>query len=396
MSEASIASLITPLSTDEVRGSIYNVLAATGVTTSTWKPGAVVRTIISGVSIVLAGLSVFIAFLARSAFLPLATGEWLRLVALYTYNVVRIEATFASGTVTLTNSSGGIYTVAAGGLVVRNPTTRKTYVNASGFTLGAGATLDVIVIATEVGSGSTSFVGEVSEMVTGFLGVTCSNAAPLVGTDVEADPALRLRCTDKLGSLSPNGPSDAYGYFSRSAKRADGSSIGVTRVRAVPGVGRIDLYAATATGGVPGTANDLNTDLGRIDDLLQRNVVPLCVVLQTWAASTVSVPVTYKLWLYNTSGLTEADIKAAVVAELEAYFATTPIGGTIISGGPGTLYVSELHAVIGRARYNGTPLPIARVDLLGPSDDVAMAVGSIPVLGTVSATITQLSTTGGI
>jgi hypothetical protein len=96
--------LITPLSFDEIRASIYNVLAATGVTTSTWKPGAVVRTIISGVAIVLAGLSAFIALLAASAFLPLATGEWLRLVALYVFNVVRIEATFATGSVTLVNN----------------------------------------------------------------------------------------------------------------------------------------------------------------------------------------------------------------------------------------------------------------------------------------------------
>jgi hypothetical protein len=390
-----VDALITPLSFDEIRASIYNVLAATGVTTSTWKPGAVVRTIISGVAIVLAGLSAFIALLAASAFLPLATGEWLRLVALYVFNVVRIEATFATGSVTLVNAGGGVFSAAAGDLKLRNPTTHKTYVNISPVTLGSGATLVVPIAATEVGAASTSFVGEITEMITVWAAVTCSNANPVIGSDTEGDAQLRIRCTEKLGSLSPNGPADAYRYIARSARRADGSAIGVTRVRSLPtGNGNVSVYVAGPTGTVTGTVGDLSTDLGAIDDQLQKQCVPLCVTCTTNSTTTVTVDLAYRVWLYNTSGMTVADILAAIAAEVTAYFASMPIGGDVIDV-TGAVYHSELEAVIGRARKpDGSPLRIVRVVLDGPADDVPLTIGQVPVLGNVIASVAQISAVG--
>lgn len=393
---STVDDLTTPLTLDDIRGSIYNVLASTGVTTTVWKPGAVVRTIITAVAIVLAGLSMLISTLARSSFLALATGEWLRLVALYVYNVVRYEATFALGFVTLINVSGGIYDLQPGDLTLQNPITRKSYVNTSHIVLGATSTLTGVPIAAiEVGSASTSFGDEVSNVVTALTGVSCTNPSPVVGNDVESDPSLRLRCTEKLGSLSPNGPPDAYGFVARSATRADGSLIGVTRVRALPdGAGGIDVYVADASGPISGAIGDLTTDLGQIDDQLQRLATPLCVACRTHSATAVAVPMTYAIWLYNNSGLTSTGISDAIAAEVTAYFAAVPIGGNRIDGLPGAVYLTELNAIVGRARANGVQLPIVRVVPTLPAADVTFGNGEIPVLGAFALTSTQISAGG--
>src|SRR5690606_14818917 len=88
----------------------------------------------------------------------------------------------------------------------------------------------VDVIAFEAGSASSSSAGEITEIVTTMLQVTCSNPVALIGRDEESDPALRQRCRDSLGALSPNGPQAAYEYWAKSALRADGQPVNVNRV----------------------------------------------------------------------------------------------------------------------------------------------------------------------
>jgi hypothetical protein len=110
MATFSIDELITPLETEEIKTSVYSALATVGVTTTTWKPGAVVRTIIAIVAVILHALSVLVSNIARSGFLALASGTWLALKARYDYAVEKQEAEFASGTVLVSNASGGVCT----------------------------------------------------------------------------------------------------------------------------------------------------------------------------------------------------------------------------------------------------------------------------------------------
>ena len=118
--------LTTPVTVDEWKTSIYSVMGRVGVDTTSWKPGAVVRTIVTAVSIMLAALSVLIAAIAAGGFLELATGMWLTLLARYQYGVERQEATRATGQVTITNSGGGIYDFDPEDLVVLHATTQKS------------------------------------------------------------------------------------------------------------------------------------------------------------------------------------------------------------------------------------------------------------------------------
>src|SRR5262249_16618862 len=141
------------------------------------------------------------------------------------------EGSFATGSITASNSTGFSYSGGAGDLVVLDSVTQKTYRNTAPFSIGSMATGVVIPIqAVELGTGSNAAAGDIDTLVTVLAGVTITNPAALVGADPEDDVALALRCKEKTGTLSPNGPRDAYAYFARSATRADGSAIGVTRV----------------------------------------------------------------------------------------------------------------------------------------------------------------------
>lgn len=383
-----IDDLTTPLTTDQVRSAIYSVLAATGVTTTNWKPGAVVRTIITGVAIVASSLSGLISLLARSSFLALSSGDWLTLVALYGYGVTRVPATFATGFVTLTNTSGANYTLDPGDLILANPTTNKAYSNTSTFTLLAHTSLTVPVQAVELGSASTSFGGEISRVVSALSGVSCSNALAVAGTDAEQDVPLRSRCTAKLGALSPNGPRDAYDFVARSATRADSSNIGVSRTKVVrlPG-GILDVYVASVSGAISGTVGDLSSDLGRVDDAMQRQSTPLGVTLNTFTVSTQAVDVTYEVWLYNTTSMAPADIATAIAKSLQALIQVQPIGGNVIPPDTGRIYISALEGAITAATdLSGARLPFFRALVTSPAGDLAVGASAVATLGAVTAT----------
>lgn len=377
--------LVTPMTVDEAKTAIYDALAAQGVVTTSWKPGAVVRTIIAALAIVLAGLSWVQSQLARMGFLDLAEGDWLTAVAYYVYGVTRIQATFATGTVNATNSGAGVYSGAAGDLILASSVTGKSYRATAAWSIGAGAVdVSIPVEAVESGSASSVDAGDLDTLTTTLSGVTVTNPAALVGADVEGDAALRLRCRESLGALSPNGPKDAYAYFARSAVRADGTSIGVTRVRTIAdGLGGVTVYVATGSGGVTGTSGNPATDLGAIQTSINENVEPIAITAVAVSAAALTVAVTYELWLRDSTGLTTAQVETLVSAALSAALSDAPIGGEVISPATGKVYVDTLEAAIVGA------LPAAsviRVDVTVPAADVAVAVSEAPVAGTITPT----------
>ena len=386
--------LTTPITGAEAKTSIYRVLAAVGVTTTNWKPGAVVRTIIAGVAIVLAAFSRLTAGLARSGFVGLARGDWLTLAARYDRGVERELETFAAGTVVLVNAGGGVFSgTAEGDLELEASATGQRYISTGAWSLAAlGTSAPIAVRAVLAGSAGTALAGEIDTIITGGMGlVSVTNADALIGLDDESDESLLARCDAKLGALSPNGPADAYRAVALSAVRADGTGLGVTRVRHVrDGVGGIDLYAATASGGVSGTVGDTSTDLGALDDQLQRQATPLAVTLRTHTAAPVSMPVTYEAWLYANSGLTEAQIAARFAAALADFVPRQPIGGNVLGVDPGKIYVSAIVAALGAATVStaeGSPrLPLLRVVVTAPAADLALGIGQVATLGTVTAT----------
>jgi phage-related baseplate assembly protein len=184
----------------------------------------------------------------------------------------------------------------------------------------------------------------------------------LIGNDEEEDPDLRVRCKERLGAISPNGPPDAYAYIAKAAKRADGSFINVTRVRTEnSGGGQLIAYVGKVDSEVAGTMGDLNTDLGCVDDAMQKLATPQCITLTTISATAVGYTIAYEVSLYDTVSATNAEIIAAIEASVVAAFASTPIGGDIQPGSSGRLYLDKVKAAIFDTRINGIRLPIFRV-----------------------------------
>jgi phage-related baseplate assembly protein len=373
--------LTTPLTEDQVKALLYAEIVARGGSPTSWKPGGWMRTLVAVFAAAIAGLTELAAAVTKGGFLELATGPWLTLVARYVYAVERDVGSFASGNVTFVNSTGAVYSGSASDLIVRNPISGKTYRNTAPYSIGSGATVDIPFSAIEIGAASTSAPGTITQLVTTLNGVTVSNGAPLVGLDEERDDALKLRCYEKTGSLSPNGPRDAYAFVARSAK-LNGVSVGVTRVRTIAdGAGGVDVYVADASGQLLGATGDLSTPLGVVDDAIQRYCAPLAVTARTHSATAHSIPVTYELWLRRTS-LDDATIQDAVRDQLTSWMATRPIGGHDIGAG-GKVFVKAIESVIGSTEgLDG----VINVAVTLPAADVAITSTEAPVLGTITPT----------
>lgn len=158
---ATFSELTTPLSRLEVEAAIYAAIQARGVATTSWKPGAIARTIISGVAIVLAAFSTLQQRIAESGFLELAAGDWLTIVAREVYGVERSVGSFAAGNLTLDNTAGGLFTPGIGDVIVSNSTTGKTFRNTAAFVLNPFQVgLVVPFEAVEIGADSTSAPAE--------------------------------------------------------------------------------------------------------------------------------------------------------------------------------------------------------------------------------------------
>lgn len=384
----SLAALVTPLTVDEAKAAIYTAMANRGVSTTSWKPGAVVRTIIAACAIIYAAFSSMQAAIANGGFLDLATGPWLTLLARYVYNVDRSPEGFATGFITLTNSGGGVWAGDPGDLIVSNPDTGKTYRNTEAYSLGASTSIVVAIQAEEAGSASSSAPDSITNMVTTLLEVTCNNADALVGSDEETNAALRQRCREKTGAASPNGPRDAYAYFAKSAIRTDGVKVAVTRVRTIPdGFGSVNVYVATASGSVTGDVDDASTDLGAVNKAIQENVVPIGITAIVQSATPVEIDVEYELWVLDSINASNDEIMELNSNSLAKFFGEMDIGGEVIAGvfpaDAGGVFVDSIKAIIAQGLGFGS---VVRLVVTEPADDTELAANEAPVLSSVTVT----------
>lgn len=386
--------LVTPLTLDEAKETLYDVLVQLGVPTTGWAVGGVVRTVVAMVAIIAVAASVVIVAIAKGGFRETATGAWQTLHARDTYGVTRIEASFATGTVTLSNVGGGVYNPAAGDVIVQCDSSQKTYRNAEAFSLAAGSigtptVVTIDVIAVEAGSASNIAASVAMSMVTTMSGVTVTDNSAIVGVDEETDPALSAREDESLDALSDNGPSGAYLALAKRATRADGSNIGVTRakVSAPSAVGEVTVTVASAVGAVTGHVGHVGDDLDFVNQTIQGVIPPGCVpagVTVTVASATAkTIAYTYELWVYTTDGRTAAEIETAVGARVLAWMATRNIGGD--SGG--YVYLSALRAVImGVSAYSYD------CALTVPGANVPIAATEVPVAGAPTCTDVHMVT----
>lgn len=382
-----IDQLIKPLSKDQVKSSIYNLLKATGLPVTAWQEGSVARTIIAIIAAIFAGFTEVMTLAVRAGFLDLAEGIWLTLLAKYVYGVDRIEATFATGYVLLDNAGGGLFTFDPGDVLFRSPSTNKLYTNPDAFVLNPQeAGKEVPIRAVEVGSASTAGPGQITELETTLLLVTVTNPEAVVGSDAEPDPALRERCRDALGALSPNGPEAAYVYVAKSTKRPDGTTIPVNRVWVSPSssIGQVTVYVAGPSGPVSGDANDPATDLGMIAQAIKKRATPLCVTSIVGSAVAKPISLTIDVWIDAAAGLTDAEVDILVRKKLADYSMTIPIGGYVI---PPALGKILWRALVGQIEAASPFIIEAK---LNPEADIITVVPEVATFASPTINVYQV------
>jgi phage-related baseplate assembly protein len=380
MTVPTLTQLYTAKTPEEVMAVQIQVAQAVELPTTAWQSGSVGREYLEISAATASGFSETSVQAAGAGLLDWTEDDWLTLSAYQIYQVTRIDATFGTTEVVLTNVSALSYTLAAGDLILYNIDSGKTYTSTTGGTLSPGnvtpTTITISVRADEAGTDSNAASGSISGFVTPLEGVTGTNSEPLVASDAESNQALRDRCRESMAKASPNGPSDAYNYFAKTATRSlDGSAIGVTRTNLDQGNGTVTVYVADASGPID------DDDLADVSTAIQLYAVPTGFTAVVLNATGVTVDVAATVYLARSSTLTIDELNELIEEQLTAYFADAPIGG--YQAGGGYIFYS---AVVGQI-FEAAPGQVIRVVLTSPSSDVALTASQVAVLGDITIAI---------
>lgn len=289
-----------------------------------------------------------------------------------TFGTKRAEASLAATTVLFDNSAGLVartfapyaltftWTVDLGGGIPDPPPTYRNaedatiYVNIDGtVTVPAGATLEIPVVAEEVGTRSNAGIGALS-LTTAMTGVVASNITPIVGSDREAPEVYRERCRQSGARLSFDGPADAYTYFA--SKNLDGTPL-LNSLGAPVAISRAQVTQDSDTGIVNAWFADddgapIAEDVTAANDNIERLafVVPDAITYTGAAATQVVVAVAGTVKIKAAPGVSAAIVKTAILAAIAKLERTYPIGGRDQdAGGNGVLYTDDIQGAVANA-----------------------------------------------
>lgn len=365
--------LIRPITAPALAELLFDGLETIGIPARSWREGGVARSIVGVVSTLGSQGSKLVADAIAGMFLAFAKEQWLTAHAKDVYDVERIEATFAAGFVTLTNTGGAVHTVGADELVVRSSNTGARYRVTEAFVLGSGSptsptTITVAVAAISPGAASSVSAGELDELETTLAETAVSNAAALIGSDAESDEALRARCYLKRATWSPLGPRDAYEYAALTAKLPDGAPTNITRVRVsrYSSTGTVKIVCATPSGAPTSDAMDA------VSDAVESTARPDTVTVEISAAVPIETEHSLVLWCRGGS---IPVIHARAQAALATLIASWPIGGIAKSeGGQGYLFADAVAAAV-----VGSSPQAFDVDFDGGAIDIPLAFNEVAV-----------------
>ena len=375
----SITDLITPISQADAMSTLLSVAASLGLPTTSWQAGNPIRTMLATVAQKVSDLSVVATQVTRGGFGDLvSTDAWADAWSQSIYAVTRIPATQATGAVDIVASAGATTTsYNPGELIFAHATTGKTYRNTASVSIIASTTTaGVPIIADATSTASNAATGAITVMVSTQVGLTVSNPASVIGTDQETTPALVVRSRRKLGSLSPNGPKDAYNYVATSLLTV---SSPITRTNTFATAGVVSVYLANAAGSVS------PADVALVQTAIDNLATPWAVTATAIAATPLVIPVTYQVYTRSAS-LSPSQMQVAIANALATFFASLRIGGDVVPPDTGAVYIDAIQTAIANAAPG-----IRRVIVTSPASTVAMTPNQVAVLGTLSGSVTVLS-----
>lgn len=397
--------LVTVATYNDVLGIELNIATALGFPTTAWQPIQVDRSTLAIMAQLGANFSVTVNFLAQGAYASYAAQmvdsngvevtTWMDLRGVDQYNVTRLPATYATCDSTgfsITNSSAQSYGPFAPRQLHFQQSSalgQPTYTNSETVTIAGSAATGVALVADKAGLASSAGPGTITTMLTALVGCTCTNTATLTGQDAETNAHYLQRCQAKLGSLSPDGPAQAYLFVAESILDSTqpfynaSLSAAITRVTTLKAPSLVYVYIANASGTEP------TGDLAIVDAAIQAWVVPSGTTAIVAWATPYSVPITYTAYIPASAGVSAATLETAVSDALALYFETIPIGG-LTDASSGILPVSGIIGTIWGAIAKLTPV-IGGVTVSVPSADISLGPTSVATLGTITASVVMTS-----
>lgn len=295
--------------------------AALGLNTTSWRVGDAERTLMQFLANVLAHRDLAAAEFTKGGYLSQAMGSWLTLRAKDTYGVERAEGTYATPSVTLANGGGAVYSRAAGEVIVKASSTGITFRSTEDLALasGPGTSATIELVADVVGSEGNVGVDDIDEIVTTMLGVTISSSTAATGINEQADAALVTECLATLGSLSVNGPPDAYNAVALDADLT--GTVEVTRsvTSGDSATGELTVWIAGSSGAVSSGARDL------VELAVEKWATPATVTPTVVSAANDAQAIVYEVSADDIPATAEADIDTLA----RAYVAAIAIGGHV-------------------------------------------------------------------
>ena len=340
-----------------------------GLNTTSWRDGDPEKTIFNFLSDQLATREEVIGALIGSGFLADAEGDWLTIVARDFFGVDRTAAEASEPSVTFANGGGGAYSKAIGEVIVKASSTGELFRSTEALTLasGPGTTATITFVAENAGTVGTVSANDIDTIVSTMLGVTISSSTAAAGVDAQSDSSLQSACTNSLGSVSVEGPPDAFNAVALNHDLTGETTITRSYTTEDASDGTVTVYLATATGAPSAGA------VTAANDAIEIWATPCCVTPTVSAASEYSQAVTQTVDGTDIPAGTEA----AVSALLLTLFAAIPIGGLISRSAITTLTHSYLVA------QGATDVSVVTTV---PASDGALTTGFVPVVGAVSVT----------
>lgn len=368
----SAAVLLVKETADQILAKSLELAAAVGLPVTSWRVGDPTRTQLRTQARKLEQLDAVRLEYARSAFLETAEGAMLTLRAADVYNVAREEETFATPTIVLNNTGGGLYEIDARGLVFSCSATGATYTNQSPVTINPLTSgISVLLEAEQGGSAGSVAADEIDGIVSPPLeGVEITSNTASSGIDAQSDEGVKEQCLASLGALSPDGPADAYEFVARNSELTGVD--GITRALASgdSADGTVTIYVGTATAGV--AAPELAAIQAAIDQWAQ----PLCTDATVVSMTPVNLTATFTI----TPAAPGA--QDAVEAALDAYYAEWDHGDT--GGLVAKDALAALVRTVVREATGAVPHTVVVTLLGGGTVDYPLTEAQFPVRGTVT------------
>jgi hypothetical protein len=432
-----LAQLVAP-TVAYIEEKIQGYAATGGLIITALSEGDVTEQILQTVSFTIEAFTGIITNLTRSGFLDTAMDPgdnpedadpdysapyWLSMRGEGDYGTPRFGKTFARGFVTLTNAADGITQYIAPFSMTFTRTDANTdgsyptyqneadasiYIVNGTLELQPGQTAIIPIVADVVGTLSNAGAGDIVTITSTMLGVTCTNALSVGGSDGETRAQYIARCRAAASAGAPGGPLLSYSYFSNTLPggepllNADGAAVDIveTYITTSSTTGKVNAYyrSSAASGGVPSADDVIAANLNITTYAVPAAVTfgPSLSPVGGIAAVAVSIPITYTAKIINFAGIDTAEIELDVKAALDDYFASVAMGGFDRTAGAGFIYTSDIRAEIKatrRERGDGARWGLYDVVVTTPAGaSTAIALGRFGArdAGATTATVTPV------